>query len=490
MPNPGQGGSPWQTWQPGTVIPAADPYRAPVDPLKTEDRDRTVGAIYRDIPAMSSLCGWTWQTIQNVLSAHMLGIFNGSSMLFDTMQGDDRIQSALSQRTSALFGLPTVFDPADADTSGEVLGAWKDAYARMGGTSATESILSEIKRVAIGMGLAVCEIQWDTSSIPWRPILKPWPMQFVYFDWTARVLVAQTMDSVEPIVPGNGRWFVHAPHGLYRGWLQGSVRALATPWIARNWSLRDWIRSSEVHGLPMRLADVPAMAQQADKGQFISSLVNIGAEAVIGCPVNVDGTKFDVRLLEAHNNSWEVFRGLRNEANEAITLSILWQTATTTIPTGSFAAATVHADVKQTAIDFDNTSLAHDLWQQVARPFAAFNFGNADLAPYTSHDVDPPEDRKMAADRLESFARAVAALKTASVEIDYAKLAKAYEIQWPEASVPHANLPPIYQYHLTSPVVTINEARARLGLPPVDGGDQMVADVAAHEAAPSPQVPA
>jgi phage gp29-like protein len=257
--------------------------------------------------------------------------------------------------------------------------------------------------------------------------------------------------------------------------MQGCVRALAVPWIARNWATRDWIRSSEVHGMPIRLADVPAMANKEDKGNFVHSLTSIGREAVVGCPVNVDGTKFDVRLLEAHNNSWEVFRGLIDRCDTAITLTLQWQTLTTEVKEGSFAAARVHSDVKQSALEFDDQSLAHDLWQQVARPFAAWNFGDAEKAPWTHHDVEPQEDVNAKALGLQAFATAVASLKQQGIPVDVAELARECGIPFaPGPAVSGESKPQIFGYHLEAGIITINEMRERLGLPAIAGGDALV----------------
>lgn len=426
-----------QPWYPGEVLPSADPYAAPIDPLQIENKLDAVNIKFRDIPAMTTPGGWTWQGIEGALATHMTGNFIGSAMLCDTMMGDDRIQEALGSRVSALFGLPTVFTPAESDSVGTVSEAWESAYQKLGGSASTESVLSELKRWALMIGFGLAEIQWDTTQSPWQPILKIWNPQFVYFDWVSRCLVVNTQDGPVPIVPGNGRWFIHAPHGIYRGWVQGAVRGLAIPWIARNWATKDWIRCSEVHGLPMRIAETPAMASAPDKDRFQASLQAsvLGREAVIVCPTNVDGSKFDVRLLEAHNNSWEIFRGLIDRSDTAITLVLKWQTLTTQVSEGSFAAAQIHANVEQGALEFDNESLAHDLRQQVARPFAAWNFGDADKAPWTSHDVQPQEDVSAKCVALGQFSQAVSALTAAGVVVDVEKLAKAYGLPFVPATM-------------------------------------------------------
>lgn len=434
-PNPTTPGAP-HNWQPGQTIPAIDPYRAPIDPLDTEDKLAAINERFRDIPALGLPGSWSWQTMQAALDSHTLGIFQGSALLADTMMGDDRIQEALDSRIGALFGCPTVFERAEADTDETVLKAWRQAYPRMGGLSSVEDALAEIKRWRIMLGFGLAEILWDTSTTPWRPVLKPWHPQFTFYDWTARCLVAVTQDGLVPVVPGDGRWFLHG--SAYRAWMQGAIRGTAIPWIARNWATRDWIRSSEVHGLPMRIAEVPAMAPAPDKDRFAAGLYasNLGREATIVCPQNVDGTKFNVRLLEATNNSWEVFRGLIERCDTAITLVLKWQTLTTQVKEGSYAAAIVHADIEGGLVEFDNETLRHDLWQQVARPFAAWNFGDAAKAPNTYHNTRAQEVANLEAQERSTRASTAAAMKGAGV-------------------------------------FTINEIRQSMGMPPIAGGDRL-----------------
>jgi len=240
--------------------------------------------------------------------------------------------------------------------------------------------------------------------------------------------MAMTQDGPVPITPGDGRWFVHAPHGIYRGWLRGAIRPLALPWLLRNFAMRDWARYSERHGLPMIKAEVPAVANALDKARFQDQLANIGQESVVVLPQNVDGTGFDVTLMEAHDRSWDSFKGLIDRCDTAITLTLQWQNLTTEVKEGSLAAARVHSDVKQSALEFDDSTLSQDIYDQLARPFAEFNFGDRELAPRTSWDVEPVEDVGARMVALKAFAEAIKDLRQAAVDFDVSDLAKAYGI--------------------------------------------------------------
>lgn len=480
------------TWpgaaQTGLVDQYGSPYRAPRDPLGGQSREARAGAVLRDVPAIAVDPGWTVTAIRDALNALLGGQFASSAILCDAIAGDDRIHAALGSRVEALLGLPLEYVPAPGGD--EVLAAWQRAYPRC----APASVLGEIKRWAVLLGFGVAEILWDTDVTPWQPYLKPWHPQHVWYEWQTRRLIANTLDGPVPIVPGDGRWLVHAPHGIYRGWVQGAVRALALPWLLRNQAQRDWARYCEVHGLPTILAYLPAMADEMAKAGFVSSLAARGGEAVISLPQELDGTGFDLKMLEATSNTWQGFQALVSKCDMAITLALQGQNLAggAEVKEGSLATARVHADVKQSKLEFDDAMLAHDIREQLARPFAAWNFGDAELAPYTHYDVQSVEDRSAEVLALESFGRAVGSLVNAGVPVDVPAMARSYGIQVPTTAGTLPGEPAIFGYHLEARVVKRDEMRKRLGLDPIGGdvGDELLGPAATDGAPPTPPIPA
>ncbi len=458
----------------GTILDASgNPYRAPRDPLTVGGGQAGARAVYRDLP-LSPLHGeWTVDAVKRALVAHEDGMFQMSGQLINAILGDDRVTAALGSRIGALLGLPTVYERALAD-DGACFDAWLEAWPKCHKPPEQGDVTDQIKRTAHMAGYSVAEIVWDTDGPIWQPYLKPWDSGAFYFDKSRRCLVALTEDGPELVVPGGGKWFVHAPGGVWNAWRSGLVTPLAMPWFLKTCGRRDWARYSERHGMPMILADIPAVADALDKKRFESELETMGTEALVVLPKGMDGQGFNVRLLEAASQSWEGFKQLIAQCDSAITLCVQWQNLTTEIKEGSQAAARVHGDVKQTAVELDNRAWSDDVDMQVARPFAAWNFGDANRAPHTTRDVTPLEDKLVEAAALETFARALAALRQAGEAVDVARLAEAYRVKLPLAAEAGAKQPPIFAYHMAAGVVTVNEVRARLGYGPIEGGDKLL----------------
>lgn len=415
-PTNGKGpGYPFGNIQPRQDDPAWQPPR---DPLARPDQVRARAEIIpRPIPVSTIQTKFAVSDVQIGLDNHVIGSFNLSADLIDAIMGDDRVQATLGSRVGGLFGRQVKFtrsDKGDPDLAEECLGAWKEAWS----TIAPEPALSQMHRWDIMAGFSMSTLIWDTGGEYWVPRLVPWHLRYSWYLPQFFAYYATTQDGVALVSGGDGLWVLHTPHGAYRGWMQGAVRSVAQPWLIRNFAYRDWARYSERHGMPLIISKEPAAGDPALKEQFAEQLNNLGGEIVLRLPQGTEPQfSFGVELLEASDNSWQAFPGLIDRCDMSIVLAILFQNLTTEVSEGSFAAARVHSDVRQNALAADNRALSHTIYTQIARPFAAINFGDANLAPFTEWDVEPVEDREASTKVFGEFAQAVFSLRRAGYEI-------------------------------------------------------------------------
>jgi phage gp29-like protein len=407
----------------GRPIPDADAraFGPPTDPIRDS---ATAGVVKRDIP-IALITRWTPDLIQNALDQHMLGNFTQSAFLCDAMTGDDRISATLGQRMGALFSRPMKTTPcmngvesSDAEAVA-VADAWTAAWDRM----APLSVLEEVHTWGITESIVPVEVQWDRSVTPWQPYLKPWHPTHLMWRWDLRKFTIVTMDGIEVIEPGDGRWMLYTPHGPWRGWRRAAVRPLAMPWYVRQLSWRDHARYNERHGMPILKAKAPARSDPTLRDRWVHGLSQLGQESVVLCPQNVDGTGFDIEMLEARDRAWESFGALASRADMAIVLAILWQNLTSEVTGGSYAAAAVHEGVQTTGSRYDDATLSACLFEQVARPFAAWNFGRPELAPKRSWVIDQPADHLTSAQTFSAFGQAISGLFAAGIKLTPAGVA-------------------------------------------------------------------
>jgi hypothetical protein len=399
----------------GRVIPPTnDPaWQPPRDTIDNAARARAQ-TIYREIPISTVSTEWDIRGIRDALQNLLVGLFDRPAQLVDAIVGDDRVQATLGSRLGGLFGREVRHKPAnDSAAAREVFDAWVEAWPRI----ALEDVMTEIAQWGIMIRVAPAQVLWDTSRPIWTPHPQPWHPRYAWYHFTARTYLTSTLDGLVPIVPGDGKWLLHTPRGQYRGWLHGAVRAIAQPWIIRNFAYRDWARYSERHGMPIMRAYVPAASDPTQRAAFVASVQSMGQETAIMLPKGVDDQfSYDLDMLEATDRSWESFPGLIDRCDMSIVLALLFQNLTTEVKEGSFAAARVHADVRQAALASDNRALAFTVRRDLARPFAAFNFGEPELAPYTDWDIDPIEDKDGATKVFLAFSQAVQTLAAAGYE--------------------------------------------------------------------------
>lgn len=457
------------------TISKDDPaFQPPRDPADAQTRQRA-GLVYRDLPLVSIQNTWTPDQARGALYAHMAGMFDASSQLWESILGDDRVMATLGSRISGLFGREVRFKSADdSDAAKECRLAWEAWWPRLTSNPA----MVEMHAQGIGLGFSPSQLVWDTSKPVWGPYVRPWAPRFTYYHWPSRKFRALSQDGEIQINPGDGKWMLHAPFGEYRGWIRGAIRAIAEPWLLRHFAFRDMARFSEIHGLPTRVGDVPAVSDPLERSAFETSIANLGSDTSMILPRGVDGqngTGYDYRLVEAKDTAWEVFPGLIDRCDMAIVLSLLFQNLTTEVKGGSFAATTAHMDIRQSGLQGDNEAWKNTIYNQIARPFAWLNFGDADLAPWTCWDVAPVEDRAAVADRFQKFSLSLMQMKTAGVDLPPAAMAalcRGLDLPITESDLARPDPESqVYKYHFDYGIIKINEARARIGLPPIPGGD-------------------
>jgi hypothetical protein len=400
-------------------VPKNNPaYQPPHDPLAGVTRDE-IALIARDLPLIETIHDWTVDSVRAALAAHCIGQFYWSGLLIDAVLGDPRIQATLGSLISAIFGREVIFRPAnDSSAAKECQDAWVSCWPRL----ANSSTFNELETISKMAGWVPAQLLWDTSDDNlWKPTLQPWHISYSYYHWDAKCYVALSRDGSLAMRFGNAKWVGHFPNGEYRGFIRGSIRAVAEPFLTRHQSTRDHNRYNEVHGLPIKKCFAPAASSEADRDKFVSKIMGLGRESAILLARGNDDqgkTGYDLELMEAKDESWQSFVSLGDRADMDIVLAILFQNLTTEVTGGSFAATKSHMDVRQGAAQYEMNAWAWTIYSQIARVFAWLNFGDPELAPMTTWDVLPLDDIKAHSENFNKFMTGIEVGRRGGVQFD------------------------------------------------------------------------
>lgn len=387
----------------------------------------------RSFWSVPSLSSWTVSTVRTAVDAHERGDFAASALLAEAMERNPRVYSALDTRVKGAAGLPFSFevDEKAPPTRGAAeLERVREMWPRV----CPEQTVKDLLRWASTMGFALAEVAWSTVGGVWEPRLRAVHPYWVSWSELDERFEVQTRDGIVPVEPGDG-WLLFGYAGE-RPWMRGVVRCLALEDHIRSLAVRDWARWSEVHGMPIRGAKVPASASEEDKDRFFEDISALGNESTVMLPQgDTPGASFGVELVEARTaEASKGFQALLSEVASDIAIALLGQNLTTQVTGGSLAAAKVHDRVRQDYLEDDTETLSTALREQVLVPWARFNTrgGDARLAPWPRWNAATPEDREAMSRVMQTAGNAIAtwnsALAAAGSEVDVLALAERFGV--------------------------------------------------------------
>lgn len=396
----------------------------------------------------------------------------------DELFGDDKIPSVIETLIQTLFGLVPTFEKASQghgrlrNTALKAIEAGEDWW-----DLAPEPEAARIVAWGLMLGISFGEFDaWETvrgRRIPRRrrgrnvPQLKWWHPRYFRFDvpsgrWFVRTVEGEVCLDDEP-----DRWVIFAPYGTKEPWSLGLWRRLGRPYLLKAFGIEDLGRHGE-KGASLSV-EASENATREQRLEVAKDLDARGTDATIVLPAG-----YKLNLVEVSGEATKLYEAEIDVSDNAAGVAILGHNLTSQVDGGSHAAATIGDGIRIDRLKFVSeawSTCAHD---QICRPYAALNWGDPDIAPWPVYPVEPDEDLKAKADGMAAVVDAAAKAKEIEPRVDIATmLEQAGFPLLPQAEDDGGGLQSkqVYQYHLTYGVLTLNELRATLGLPPVKGGD-------------------
>ena len=231
---------------------------------------------------------------------------------------------------------------------------------------------------ALGKGVSAVEIIWDRSGPMWMPGRYEWrdPRFFAFDRVDGRTLMlldeAGNYHNGIPLAPF--KWIVHRPKlksGIpIRG---GLARLVALSYMAKSYTLTDWLAFAEVFGMPLRLGQYGPNATEADIRKLISAVANLGTDAAAVIPDSMR-IEFIEPARGRGEGSESLFERLAVYLDKQVSKAVLG--ATMPVDDGSSKSqAQVHDAVRGDIQKSDARQLADTLNRDLVKPFIELNFG-------------------------------------------------------------------------------------------------------------------
>jgi phage gp29-like protein len=234
-------------------------------------------------------------------------------------------------------------------------------------------------------------------------------------------------------------------------------------WFKKN-TVRFWAVYNERFGSPLAVAKTAAGTPDDERERLLETLRALQADTGVVVPETVT-----LSLLESARPGAAPFREFADWCNDEMSKIVLGATLTSGEGrrSGSMALGTVHETVRRDLLQAD-ARLLEETVGTLFRWMADLNMPGA-AAPRLAIDTSTPAN-------LREQAEVDRILVTLGVPLSLPELHERYGRRVPAEGegflrYDDSNL---FSYHLRYGILTVNEARARLGLPPVEWGNRAV----------------
>ncbi len=354
---------------------------------------------WRDYPSS----GLTPSRLMAVLREADAGSLSVAMQLYEEMEEKDpHLYAVANTRRLALTGLEWTVEP-DPAASDKPLAQGVADYARsaLGHVDAFEDALQHLA-LAVGRNVAVAELVWEPSGGGLSLVdLVPVDFTRLVFDDFDRPRILTDEEPVDGIELVPNKFVVHVPQSAtahpQRG---GLLRVTALAYLGKNLAMKDWMIFAEIFGMPVRIARYEPSATAEEKREMMDMLESLGANAA-----GVFSRAVDLQIVEANRGQRAApYERLIEFFNRELSKAWLGQTLTTdtTGARGTFAASTVHEQVRQDILADDLRKEARTVRRDILTPLTRFKFGPDAPVPHFRRKLRRSRSASELADLLDT----------------------------------------------------------------------------------------
>lgn len=346
------------------------------------------------------------------VTAHMGGQFQQSGLLSQALNSDPKILGPLSIRTNALAGLPRVFTPPnDSPRAKDLADLFRARWRQWMPVPEQAKFTRDLILMGFTRGQTIFNPAARLPSLGLfrEPETHAWmPGQYIWWYWDpqrnfGRWLQSDKTGTIEPC-PGDGQW-VFVTLTTKQPWNEGLILSLGLRYAMRLSIALNMTRFATALASGHNCYSGPVQLDGKSQAYIQAQLADPDNLNLL-LPSGSSDNKWDVKWVGPNSSgAKDLFLGALEEQGMECSEVILGQNLTTEVKKGSFAAAKSAQLVRQDVLEFD--ALTFDGWyyDQVARPVAAVNFNDADLAPHVETIAEPATDAFLLAHALADLSK-------------------------------------------------------------------------------------
>lgn len=288
----------------------------------------------------------------------------------------------LGTRKRQVSQLEISVDPADETPEAKAHADWVEGVLKR------DTIQSEIFEMldAIGKGISITEIIWDTSEGDWSVKQLAWrdprwfrfdrtdgetPLLLGGYNADGVGTVPMTSSGETPLVPFKFiTTVIRAKSGLPIR--SGLTRLVAWAWMFKAFTQRDWAIFCQTFGQPVRVGKYPAGSSQGDKDTLFTAVANIAGDCAAIIPETMA-----IQFIESKNvgTGSSLYKERCDWLDQQISKAVLGQTATTDAISGGHAVGKEHRQVQEDIERSDARALSAIFNRDLIRPGIDLQFG-------------------------------------------------------------------------------------------------------------------
>lgn len=383
-------------------------------------------------PPVPTTSGFTKvEHVQAVINDLDAGEFRRPAVLIERMLWNPRLRGVLNTRIGGAMAAEIRWEPArNTPNARRAAEGWRVDWD----LAAPVPTRKQLAKWNLMLGLALGQRAPVVAKRSGRliPVARPYWPGWARWDDLRKTYQVQTQAAEidvpslavgGEIDPAESPWVVSEPFGP-RSYREAIVHAAWESWLGRGRSWRDQQRASEKHGVGITKLKYPRGKGDDEEQQAVAEMAvrvrDMGRDGVVPLEQNAPNGEHASEDIEPFEFSGAGFAAIDSAMNACavdMAILLLGHNLVVEVKGGSYAAASVGDYIRDDAKHDDAAAEWAWVGPQLVEVWAAWNYGDPDLAPRAVYVTDSPAVNKAAAETINQLSQSLDNLARHGVDV-------------------------------------------------------------------------